>query len=149
MNHQLRQMQSRSKLIAEINVVPYIDVMLVLLVILMVTTPLLMQGVEVELPRTSAKAIQTQTALPLIVTVDKNGALFLNTATDKPLMAKDLMYRVASELMLDRKMKRQRLVLVKGDRKVPYDYVVRAMTLLQKSGVHQIGLMTERTHETI
>lgn len=137
--------RKRAKLIAEINVVPYIDVMLVLLIIFMVTTPLLMQGVEVELPQANAEAIGSTDEEPLVVTVDKQGQLFLNTAADpkQPMNAKALMHHVAAELLLAKRQKHQKPVLVKGDRDTEYKKVMQAMVILQKAGADKVGLMTD------
>lgn len=140
----VRQRQKK-KLLAEINVVPYIDVMLVLLIIFMVTTPLLMQGVEVELPQSTAEAIKADFEEPLIVTVNQQGQLFLNTAADpkKPMHPKALMHTVAAEILLAKRHKQQKLVLVKGDKHAEYTKIMNAMVLLQKAGAGKVGLMTD------
>jgi len=126
---------------AEINVVPYIDVMLVLLVIFMITAPLLSQGVKVELPQAPAAPLERKPEEPLIVTVDSAGQTYLNygEGQDRPLDAGTLLGRVGALL-------RQRPgvpVLVKGDRDVAYGTVVRVMALLQQAGAPSVGLMTE------
>lgn len=137
MNRRKRQREA----IAEINVVPYVDVMLVLLVIFMITTPLLIQGVEVELPRSDAAALPERERPPLVVTVDQEGRLFLNVADDptEPMVERALRLRVAAELKRDP----GRPVLVKGDLNAHYGQVVAAMVVLQQSGAPQVGLMTD------
>lgn len=125
--------------IAEINVVPYIDVMLVLLVIFMVTAPMINQGVEVELPVAQAKALTTDSQ-PIIVSLNKKGQLFLNIspAPFSPISAKKLQSDVTNALRQDKK----RSVIVKADKTVSYNTVLDAMVLLQQAGVPSIGLET-------
>ncbi len=133
----------RKRLMAEINVVPYIDVMLVLLVIFMITAPLLKQGVEVELPRASSRPLQ-ENLPPLIVKVDEKGRYFLKrgTAPEEAVEPEILAARVAAILRLHPGTP----VLVGGDRRVPYGTVVQLMALLQRAGVPSVGLMTEPPH---
>ena len=130
--------------LADINVVPYIDVMLVLLVIFMATTPLLSQGIKVNLPKAQAQTI-SQAQEPLIVSVDSEGHLYLNTAAH-PQVALDenqLRQEVSQQLQLAEQKKQPRQVFVKGDKNVNYGKVVSAMVLLQKVGAVNIGLITE------
>lgn len=126
--------------IAEINVVPYVDVMLVLLVIFMVTAPLMTQGVQVDLPQASAKEITSKQDTPVVVTVNASGEMFLSiSANPKEALAPDaIMAEVAAAITL----KPDRLVMVKGDRLASYENVVQAMVVLQKAGVGSIGLET-------
>ncbi len=140
----------RREPIAEINVVPYIDVMLVLLVIFMVTTPLLSQGVKVELPKTQAKALDAKQKQPIIVTVDDKGQYYLNVASkpDQPQNQVVLVNRVAAELRLAQQASQPRQVLVKGDTHVDYGSVVKVMGLLQQAGAETVGLLTTPTEET-
>lgn len=137
------------KPIAEINVVPYIDVMLVLLVIFMVTAPLLTQGVEVDLPQAQAQVISDQDQEPLVVSIDAQGQYYLNAASqpDEPIAASTLLNRVAAELQVGQAAGYQRSVLVKGDRQVNYGAVVNLMALLQQAGVGSVGLMTQQPPE--
>jgi biopolymer transport protein TolR len=130
---------------AEINVVPFIDVMLVLLVIFMVTTPLLTQGVKIDLPKTEAKAIPPQQKEPLIITVDASGNYYLNTSDkpNQPVTAQTLGYLVASQLAPSANAGEQRPVLVRGDKNSNYGKIVEAMALLQKAGAKSVGLITE------
>ncbi|MFP5504772.1 MAG: protein TolR [Gammaproteobacteria bacterium] len=127
----------------EINVVPYIDVMLVMLVIFMVTAPLLQQGVEVELPQASAEPLPPEQLEPLELSVDAAGNYYLNVGGDArtPVDQDTIVQRVAAVL----KYKPETPVLVRGDRNVDYGTVVRAMVLLQQAGAPGVGLVTEDT----
>ncbi|MEJ2143243.1 MAG: protein TolR [Gammaproteobacteria bacterium] len=131
----------RKRRMSEINVVPYIDVMLVLLVIFMVTAPLLSQGVDVDLPEANAKVIDTQQQEPVIVSIDKNGKFYLNLGKEpgKPVEASELVRKV-SAVMRNRK---QSTIYVRGDKNVNYGKVVSVMALLQQAGVGNVGLMTD------
>jgi biopolymer transport protein TolR len=135
--------KKRNRQIAEINVVPYIDVMLVLLIIFMITAPLLSQGVRVDLPEASTKALSIDQPEPIIVSIDAKGNYYLNIAhnSDQSIAANELFNRVAAELRLPQNTKRD--VLIKGDRGVDYGKVVHAMALLQQAGASTIGLMTQ------
>ncbi|MBB70954.1 MAG: protein TolR [Legionellales bacterium] len=142
--------RSRKRLLAEINVVPYIDVMLVLLIIFMVTTPLLSQGVKINLPQAQAEALSTKEDIPLIISVDAKGAYYLNVTDtpDVPMSPDALATRVAAEVQIAKQQHHPRMVLVKGDNDVDYGKVVQAMVLLQQSGVENIGLMTKEPART-
>jgi biopolymer transport protein TolR len=131
---------------AEINVVPYIDVMLVLLVIFMVTTPLLSQGVKVDLPKATAQTISAKQKEPLVISVDAQGNYYLNIAQnpDQPIDAADLSVRVTAELAAAKQEGADREVLVKGDASVDYGKVVQAMVLLQQAGAPSVGLVTQQ-----
>jgi biopolymer transport protein TolR len=124
------------KLMSEINVVPYIDVMLVLLVIFMITAPLLSQGVKVDLPRAAAQPVESQDQETLVVTVDRQGNYFLD---DRRISSEELRRKVAAILRLRPKTP----VLIRGDRQADYGEVVKAMTLLQSAGAPSVGLLTE------
>ena len=126
----------RKKLMSEINVVPYIDVMLVLLVIFMITAPLLSQGVKVDLPKATAHPVDTQDRETLVVTVNREGQYFLD---DKRMSPDDLGKKVAAIL----RVRPQTPVLIRGDRRTDYGEVVKAMTLLQSAGAPSVGLLTE------
>lgn len=125
---------------SEINVVPYIDVMLVLLVIFMITTPLLTSGVDVELPQAQAKPLEADEQKPVVVSVDADGNYYVDVGedTDQPVDAETLMARVAAVL----RHRPDTPVMVKGDRGVPYGEVVTAMVLLQQAGAPSVGLVT-------
>ena len=136
--------------IAEINVVPFIDVMLVLLVIFMITAPLLTQGVKIDLPHTESKALPPDQKEPLIVTVDGAGNFYLNIANkpNQPITPRVLSNLVASQLTARATPGDQRPVLVRGDKSANYGKVVEAMVLLQQAGAKSVGLITQPTpHE--
>ena len=134
-------MMRRRRMLAEINVVPYIDVMLVLLVIFMVTAPMLMQGVEVELPKADAAPVEDQDAEPLIVSINSKGELFLNLGANEKqvLELATVRQRVAAVL----RRTPDKPVLVWGDQGVAYGDVVIVMTALQEAGAPSVGLVTE------
>jgi biopolymer transport protein TolR len=132
----------RPRLVSEINVVPYIDVMLVLLIIFMITAPMLQQGIEVNLPQAEAEQVDTQRDTPLIVSVDRAGAYFFTYGTDfvdEPVEAARLV--ALTRAVLERKATTP--VLVRGDSDVGYGQVVRAMALLKTAGAPKVGLLTE------
>ena len=133
-------MRSR-RAVAEINVVPYIDVMLVLLVIFMATAPLLMQGVEVDLPDANSSPVSDSDAEPLIVSIDAEAKLYLNlgASDDQILSIETVKQRVATVL----KRNPQKAVMVWGDAAVPYGEVVTLMAELQAAGAPSVGLVTE------
>ena len=132
----------RRRPMSEINVVPYIDVMLVLLVIFMITAPLLSQGVKVELPRASAEPLPPEALEPLVLTVDAAGRYYLNvggTGETEPVELETLLARVAAVL----RHKPETPVMVRGDRAVDYGRVIEAMVVLQAAGAPNVGLVTE------
>ncbi|MBV2090561.1 MAG: protein TolR [Candidatus Thiodiazotropha taylori] len=133
--------KNRRRPMSEINVVPYIDVMLVLLVIFMITAPLLTQGVQVELPQADAEPLSSEVDEPLVVTVNQAGDLFIDIGEDKdqPVEEDALVERVRAVL----KYKPKTPIMVRGDRGVPYGRVVEAMVLLQAGGAPSVGLVTE------
>ena len=135
----------RRRPLSEINVVPYIDVMLVLLVIFMITAPLLTQGVHVQLPKAEAKALLPKKEMPIIVSVDAKGDLFLNTAKspDQSIAPQELMSDVSAQLDTAKKANEHRDIYVKGDRFANYGQVMKAIVLLQKAGAEGVGLFTE------
>ncbi len=137
----IRRIKKNRKLNAEINVVPYIDVMMVLLVIFMITAPMLTQGVNVELPQASADPVDTQDNEPVIVTVDKQGLFYIDIGGDatESISAEVVHERMSKILSSNPK----KLVLVRGDKGVDYETVVRLMTLLQDAGAPSVGLVTE------
>ncbi len=126
---------------SEINVVPYIDVMLVLLIIFMVTAPMLMQGVKVDLPEADADPVENQDSEPVIVSLKANGELFLNVGGDEKqaLSLATIKQRVAAVM----RRSPDKPVLVWGDRAVPYGEVVTLMAALQEAGAPSVGLVTE------
>ncbi|MBV8909439.1 MAG: protein TolR [Gammaproteobacteria bacterium] len=129
------------RLMGEINVVPYIDVMLVLLIIFMITAPLLTQGVKVELPKAAAEPIPSTKLLPLVLSVDRAGQLYLNVgaAPQAALDDEAVESRVADALRREP----EKPVLVKADAAVPYGRVVQAMVILQQAGATKVGFITD------
>ena len=145
----LKKRNRRANPMSEINVVPYIDVMLVLLVIFMITAPILTQGVTVDLPRAAAESLKAADREPIIVSVDRDGQYFLNLNTNpgEPMDPQALMVRVAAELQLAHQSGEALNVLVKGDQGVAYGKVVAAMSLLKQAGAQQVGLLTDSSEE--
>ena len=141
----IRAKKKRERPISEINVVPYIDVMLVLLVIFMITAPMLSQGVTVDLPKAASQTLQPTEKEPIIVSVNQQGIYFLNISATPadPIEAHDLVVRVAAELELANQAGQKLNVLVKGDQGVAYGKVVQAMALLKQAGAEQVGLLTD------
>jgi biopolymer transport protein TolR len=132
----------KRKLMSDINVVPYIDVMLVLLIIFMVTAPLLTQGIKVELPKAAAEPIEDAAEHPpIVLSVDAEGNLYINQGDDedKPASAQRIVQVTRSILEKNPGI----AVLVKADRAVPYGNVVGAMVLLQQAGAENVGFVTD------
>lgn len=131
----------RRKLVAEINVVPYIDVMLVLLIIFMVTAPLLQQGVDVDLPTAPANPLDVNSPEPIVISVDKAGLMYLNIASapESSIDATSLIEQVRKALRKQPK----RPVMLRGDANGPYQNVVRTLVLLQQANVESVGLVTD------
>jgi len=131
----------RKKPMSEINVVPYIDVMLVLLIIFMITAPLLSQGVKVDLPQAPSTPLPPNEKEPVIVNVDKNGNFFINYGEDQdaPVPPNILVNRVSALLKYQPGIP----VLVGGDTNVAYGEVIQLMTLLQQAGVPSVGMITD------
>ena len=135
-------MSKKRRAVCEINVVPYIDVMLVLLIIFMITAPVVQQGVTVDLPQLAANSLPPEQLEPVILTVSKTGEYYLNIGDNlkKPVSDEVVAQRVALVLQ----QKPQTPVLVRGDKDVNYGSVTTAMVLLQSAGVEKVGLMTEQ-----
>ena len=131
----------KSRTVAEINVVPYIDVMLVLLVIFIATAPVVMQGVTVDLPQAEAETMNEDQRTPIIATVDKAGQYFVSIDSQSVKVPDlDTMGQVvASELRKDP----SRPVVVQGDAQVAYDSVIQLMNALKRAGVESVGLVTD------
>lgn len=131
----------KRRVMADINVVPYIDVMLVLLIIFMVTAPLLKQGVDVDLPQAPAQALDVNSPEPVIISVDEKGLVYLNTSSqpDSPLDNAELVEQVKQALAKQNK----RPVMVRGDRNVIYQSVVNVLVQLQQAGIDSVGLVTQ------
>lgn len=135
----------RRRPMAEINVVPYIDVTLVLLIIFMITAPMLQTGVDVELPQAAAKTIDPNEELPIIITINAGGGLFLDAGNqaDTPVTETELPGRVQAALARQPGL----AVLIRGDRQVDYGRVVTVMAALKQAGVPSVGLMTRPADE--
>jgi biopolymer transport protein TolR len=133
--------RTKRRPMSEINVVPYIDVMLVLLVIFMITAPLLTTGVDVDLPQASAESMDKDSQEPLVVTVNKEGDYYLSVGEnpDKPIDDKAMITLTTAVL----RHKPGTPVMIRGDGRVEYSKVVYAMTLLQQAGAPSVGLITE------
>jgi biopolymer transport protein TolR len=124
----------------EINVVPYIDVMLVLLVIFMVTAPMLSQGIKVDLPEAAAEPIEPDDLEPLVLSIDKEGQMYLTLGEQEAPQTEERILELASAAL---RREPERPVLVKADRSVEYGRVVEGMVLLQQSGAKKVGFVTE------
>jgi biopolymer transport protein TolR len=140
----MAQVKRGRRPISEINVVPYIDVMLVLLVIFMVTAPLLTQGISVELPKAPAdpvNALDARNRDPLVLSIDAEGLWYLNvgSAQREPLDPLTAQARVTAVL----RRAPDTAVLLKGDRRVDYGRIVDAMLMLQAAGAAKVGFLTE------
>ena len=136
----MKHKKPKRKLVAEINVVPYIDVTLVLLVVFMITAPLLMQGVKVELPDANSAPMDTKDQEPFIVSIKADGSYWIDVKGNnsaQPLAAiKDRVGKILRQ-------KPNTPVLVWGDSAVDYGSVVNLMSELQLAGAHSVGLVTE------
>ena len=138
------------RLMGEINVVPYIDVMLVLLIIFMITAPLLTQGIKVDLPDAGAEPLDPDMLKrhePLVLSVDKRGQMYLNIGRneDSPVDEATILARAAAVLRRDP----ETPVLVKADESVAYGRVVTAMVLLQRAGAEKVGFITDPLDEPL
>jgi biopolymer transport protein TolR len=125
----------------DINVVPYIDVMLVLLIIFMITAPLLTQGVKVDLPKAGAAPLDSKNATPLILSVDRDGKLYMNIGGNPQAVidADTVAARATAALRRNPELP----VLVKADNHVEYGRVVQAMVILQQAGATKVGFITD------
>ncbi len=123
------------KLMSDINVTPFVDVMLVLLIIFMVTAPMMIQGVEVNLPQTTTKRIKTQED-PLIITVNKNKEIFLETHRIK---LEDLETKTRKIF----ENRREKEVLLRADKDVPYGFVIKVVAKVKQAGIDKLGMVTE------
>ena len=136
--------RGRRRLMGEINVVPYIDVMLVLLIIFMITAPLLTEGIKVELPKAQAKGMSPEMlkdVKPIILSIDAAGRLYLNynKPEDEPMPAEKVEAQAAAVL----RRAPETAVLVRGDYRVAYGEIVAAMTILQRAGASKVGFITQ------
>jgi len=136
-----KERRARRKPMAEINVVPYIDVMLVLLVIFMVTAPLLTQGVKVDLPKSAAEPLPGQGRLPIVIHIDQFGDAYLDIGDNdpRPVDAIDMLNGIRRAL----DNAPETPVMVRADARVEYGLVVDAMVVAQAAGAASVGLMTQ------
>ena len=134
--------KGKRRLMGDINVVPYIDVMLVLLIVFMITAPLLTQGIKVDLPKAKAEPIPTQAnAPPLVLSIDASGRLYLNLGANprQPIDDQTALVRASAAL----RRAPERAVLVNGDQAVSYGRVGQAMVILQQAGARKVGFQTD------
>ena len=131
----------KRQLLAEMNVVPYIDVMLVLLVIFMITAPMLTQGVKVDLPKVDSETMQVDSEEPVIVSIKADGSYWLKHGKeDNVSLSLDLLTQA---LLSNQQQHPNMQVLINGDTQVPYGEVVKLMAALQKAQILRVGLLTE------
>ncbi|MDO6680568.1 protein TolR [Shewanella sp. 4_MG-2023] len=138
--------RKRRRPVAEINVVPYIDVMLVLLIIFMVTAPIVSQGIKVELPQGKAEPLSAESKPPIVASIDEFGEYFLNVGSgsnNDPLSLDEISVQVGAMIQLEP----ERPVVVKADRRIAYENVIQLMVSLQGAGVPAVGLMTDSPEE--
>ena len=134
-------LKRRRNLISDINVVPYIDVMLVLLVIFMVAAPLMVQGISINLPEVSSDALPVEKSEPLIISIRSDGSFFLeiDATRNKSLNLEEISQEIAKILKADEDMQ----VVIRGDGEVKYESVMLLMSQLQQLGSKNIGLITK------
>lgn len=137
----IKTTKNKRRLVAEINVVPYIDVMLVLLIVFMVTAPLLMQGVKVELPNAPSAPLEENNRDPLIVSIKADGTLYVDLGNGKN--KQEPLESIISKVKKVLRQESKTPVLVWGDANVEYGSVVELMSELQKAGASSVGLVTE------
>ena len=131
----------KRRLLSEINVVPYIDVMLVLLIIFMITAPLLTQGINVDLPKANAQPVAADSNEPLVLSIDKEGKFYLNVGDKNETAIDDAVLVERASAVIRRNPQIQ--VLVKADQAVPYGRVVLGGSLLQQAGAQKLGLLAD------
>ena len=126
---------NEKKFLSDINVTPLVDVMLVLLIIFMVTAPMMMQGVEVNLPQTTAKSIKTRED-PLILTINKKREIFLE---DRQIGLNEIEIKIKSIF----KYRRSKELLLRADKEVPYGFVIKVIAGVKEAGIDKLGMVTE------
>jgi TolR protein len=126
---------------ADINVTPLVDVMLVLLIIFMIAAPMLHQGVEVALPRANAQNLPLRVQDPLVISIDRNGRVYLR---ESAVETEELISRVKTQIAA----RGDDTVFLKGDRDVPYGKVIEVLDLLHQGGIVHVGMITEREHRS-
>lgn len=123
------------RLMADINVTPMVDVMLVLLIIFMVTAPMMMQGVDISLPQTTSQQLPTKQE-HLMISIDSNGKVFINDFQVTPDFLKEKLTRILAG-------RRDRQVYLRADKNIPYGLVARVMAEIQAAGITNLGMVTE------
>ncbi|MGB3563130.1 MAG: ExbD/TolR family protein [Thermoanaerobaculia bacterium] len=129
--------QTDDAVLADINVTPLVDVMLVLLIIFMITAPMLHQGVEVALPKAEADAMQLRIDDPLILSINRDGLVYVQ---DEPIHLSQLMERLTPLI----EARGDEAVFLKGDRDLPYGTIIEVLDILNRGGIRQVGMVTER-----
>ena len=137
----------KRKLVSDINVVPYIDVMLVLLVVFMVSAPLMVQGILLNLPEASNEPLPREQQDPLIISVDSKGQFYLEiqSSQNEPLALIQLSEKISSILKVNPSLQ----VVVRGDGQVEYQRIISLMSELQNTGVDNVGLITSPSRKSI
>ena len=137
----MMQQHNRDSLLSDINVTPFVDVMLVLLIIFMATASVIAQGVNVDLPQADAQTLETEAEDIMIVSIDRDGLYYLNVGDnpDNAMGANEIAAIVRSRLQAEPSTP----IVVNGDRSISYDKVIEMMVLLQNSGASSVGLMTD------
>ena len=126
---------NEKRFMSDINVTPFVDVMLVLLIIFMVTAPMMMQGVEVNLPQTTTKNIKTRED-PLILTINKKGEIFLEKHRIR-------LEGLETKIKAIFKYRRDKEVLLRADKDVPYGFVIKVIARVKSAGINKLGMVTE------
>lgn len=127
--------ENDDQFMSDINVTPFVDVMLVLLIIFMVTAPMMMQGVEVNLPQTTTKSVKTRED-PLILSVTKKREIFLENHRVK---LDDMEKKIKSIF----KYRREKEVLLRADKDVPYGFIIKVIAGVKRAGIDKLGMITE------
>ncbi len=131
---------NNNRLLSEINVTPFVDVMLVLLVIFMITAPILYQGVDVNLPKASSEPIPSKSQKNIIVTVNKEGKIYIEK---EELTLRELKARVKTLVRQSGKQPSEQEIYLRADKEVPYGIVMEVMSKIRSGGIEKIGLITE------
>jgi len=131
---------NNNRLLSEINVTPFVDVMLVLLVIFMVTAPILYQGVDVNLPKASSEPIPSKSQKNIIVTINKEGKIYIEK---EELTLRKLKARVKTLVRDSGKQTGEQEIFLRADKQVPYGIVMEVMSKIRSGGIEKIGLITE------
>ena len=126
---------NKKVILSQINVTPFVDVMLVLLIIFMVTAPMLQEGLDVNLPVVTAKALSVEEE-PIIITITEGGNLFINKN-------KITLTGLDNKLNAIYSRKKEKMILIRADEKVPYGFVIQTMAEIRKAGIERVGMVTQ------